>query len=101
MQHPKPDMKSNLDLHNWSPTQASEVVQAWQRNFTEFIYKHDWNLADVNNRQVHPLASTSISDMLDEFSQFNVFVIFVGYLLMVSAFVLLGIVNDLHWGSVI
>lgn len=39
-------------------------------------------------RQVHPLASTSIADMLEEFSQFKFVIIFVGYLLMVS---LLGI----------
>ncbi|VDK88918.1 unnamed protein product [Litomosoides sigmodontis] len=34
------------------------------------------------NRQIHPLSSTSLEDMLKEFSQFKFFVIFIGYFLM-------------------
>lgn len=33
----------------------------------------------------HPLASTSIADMLEEFSQFNYSIIIMGYVLMVSS----------------
>uniref|UniRef100_A0A0N4ULA9 SSD domain-containing protein n=1 Tax=Dracunculus medinensis TaxID=318479 RepID=A0A0N4ULA9_DRAME len=78
----KPDVKPNLDLISWSPSKANEVVAAWQRNFTEKLYNHKWNDEKKNIRLVHPLAATSIEDMLKEFSQFKFFVIFVGYLLM-------------------
>uniref|UniRef100_A0A1I7XDY1 SSD domain-containing protein n=1 Tax=Heterorhabditis bacteriophora TaxID=37862 RepID=A0A1I7XDY1_HETBA len=38
----------------------------------------------TERRTIHPLASTSIADMLEEFCQFNYKIIFVGYGLMVS-----------------
>ncbi len=37
----------------------------------------------MGERQVHPLASTSVSDMLEEFSAFKYHVILIGYALMV------------------
>ncbi|MFH4977149.1 hypothetical protein AB6A40_003858 [Gnathostoma spinigerum] len=79
---PKPDVKPNLDIRTWSKAKARAVVDAWQRNFTQRIYDHPWNHEKPNVRQIHPLASTSMSDMLEEFSQFKFFVIFIGYILM-------------------
>uniref|UniRef100_A0A0N5AYX8 SSD domain-containing protein n=1 Tax=Syphacia muris TaxID=451379 RepID=A0A0N5AYX8_9BILA len=78
----KPDLKPNLDVKSWTPRKANDIVQAWQRNFTKNLYDHPWNHVKENVRQIHPLASTSIADMLEEFSQFKFFVIFIGYLLM-------------------
>ncbi|VDM92623.1 unnamed protein product, partial [Litomosoides sigmodontis] len=40
---PKPDLKPNLNVNSWSPHRASQVVSAWQRNFTQHIYEHRWN----------------------------------------------------------
>lgn len=77
----KPGIKPNLDVRAWDPYMAHEVVTAWQRNFTRKLYDHPWN-KQKEVRQVHPLASTSIADMLEEFSQFKFVIIFVGYLLM-------------------
>ena len=80
-------MKPNLDIQLWDSNQANAVVTAWQRNFTNHLYNHVWNKQIDNlpvNRQVHPLASTSIADMLEEFSQFQFLQIGIGYLLMVS-----------------
>jgi hypothetical protein len=87
-QEAKPDLKPNLDVAGWTPRKANDVVVAWQRNFTRRLYDHRWN-ADTRNRQVHPLASTSIADMLEQFSQFNFLIIVVGYLLMVRVLIFL------------
>ncbi|CAG9539576.1 unnamed protein product, partial [Cercopithifilaria johnstoni] len=76
----KPYLKPNLNVNAWNPYYASQVVSAWQRNFTQHIYEHRWNTK--MNRQIHPLSSTSLEDMLKEFSQFKFFVIFIGYFLM-------------------
>uniref|UniRef100_A0A915Q821 SSD domain-containing protein n=1 Tax=Setaria digitata TaxID=48799 RepID=A0A915Q821_9BILA len=76
----KSDLKPNLDINSWNPYYASQVVSAWQRNFTQYIYKHHWNTE--MNRQIHPLSSTSLEDMLKEFSQFKFLVIFLGYFFM-------------------
>ncbi|TMS35052.1 hypothetical protein L596_002529 [Steinernema carpocapsae] len=77
----KPDIKPNLNAKTWSISKANEIVSAWQRNFTKRLYDHPWNQRQT--RVVHPLAGTSISDMLEEFSQFKFFVIIMGYFLMV------------------
>lgn len=68
---------------------AKEVISAWQRVFTESLYNHKLNFKLINgekreHRIVHPLASTSISDMLADFCDFNYRIIFAGYFLMVT-----------------
>lgn len=77
----------------WSPLLAKEVISDWQRVFTESLYNHKLNFElnshngkSVERRIVHPLASTSISDMLAEFCDFNYRIIFAGYFLMVGNF---------------
>uniref|UniRef100_A0A7E4ZZF6 SSD domain-containing protein n=1 Tax=Panagrellus redivivus TaxID=6233 RepID=A0A7E4ZZF6_PANRE len=72
---------------------AAEIVSEWQRLFTQSIYNHELNFRTVSSsdgaepvkelkRIIHPLASTSISDMLAEFCDFNYRIIFIGYVLM-------------------
>ncbi|CAD6192019.1 unnamed protein product [Caenorhabditis auriculariae] len=75
--------KANLK-EEWTEKMAEEVIQAWQRNFTRNLYNHKENLDENGSerRTLHPLASTSIADMLEEFCQFNYTIIFVGYALM-------------------
>ncbi|KHN71235.1 Protein patched -like protein 1 [Toxocara canis] len=84
-------LKPSLNAALWNMTTAEEVIRTWQRNFTHNLYNHEWNFerdAEGNvaseHRRVHPLASTSIADMLEEFCQFNYTIIFVGYLLMLA-----------------
>uniref|UniRef100_A0A7E4VNZ3 SSD domain-containing protein n=1 Tax=Panagrellus redivivus TaxID=6233 RepID=A0A7E4VNZ3_PANRE len=77
------EFKPNFNPATWNPSKANEIVTAWQRNFTSHIYAHHLNKPEENLRVVHPLASTSIADMLEEFSQFQFFVIFIGYVLMI------------------
>jgi patched 1 protein len=78
----------NVSSVEWSPLVARTVIAAWQRKFTEYIYNHKLNFKEdedggtLESRVVHPLASTSISDMLAEFCDFNYTVIFAGYFLM-------------------
>ncbi|KAK6034567.1 hypothetical protein COOONC_27927 [Cooperia oncophora] len=78
--------KLELDQSKWNEKMAEEVIQQWQRNFTRMLYKHRANFDEegFERRTIHPLASTSIADMLEEFCQFNYKIIFVGYGLMVS-----------------
>ncbi|CAI4220957.1 unnamed protein product [Auanema sp. JU1783] len=80
----KKSFKTARDLPVWNEEIAAEVIQAWQRNFTSRMYKHHDNFDNEGNerRTIHPLASTSIADMLEEFCQFNYTIIFVGYGLM-------------------
>ncbi|CAB3404256.1 unnamed protein product [Caenorhabditis bovis] len=84
---PKPGrnpIKKNLNISEWNEEMAAEVLQAWQRNFTKNLYNHADNFDENNNerRTLHPLASTSIADMLEEFCQFNYTIILIGYGLM-------------------
>lgn len=80
---PKPEVKPLLDTASWSPGKAEQVIVAWQRNFTVALYNHKANLEVEGTRVFHPLASTSIADMLEEFSQFNYLIIVLGYGLMI------------------
>ncbi|VDK43168.1 unnamed protein product [Anisakis simplex] len=84
-------LKPHLNATQWNVSVAEEVIRTWQRNFTHNLYNHRWNFeydSDGNivdeHRRVHPLASTSIADMLEEFCQFNYTIIFAGYLLMLA-----------------
>ncbi|GMT37320.1 hypothetical protein PFISCL1PPCAC_28617 [Pristionchus fissidentatus] len=80
--------KPELANANWTTTAAEEVIVSWQRAFTQLLYKHKHNFettddgAEKERRTIHPLASTSIADMLEEFCQFNYTIILVGYGLM-------------------
>uniref|UniRef100_A0A8R1DMA1 SSD domain-containing protein n=2 Tax=Caenorhabditis japonica TaxID=281687 RepID=A0A8R1DMA1_CAEJA len=76
----KTDSHPGLDRRSFQPWMANEIITAWQRNFTRKMYGHEQN---KEKRVFHPLASTSIADMLEEFSQFNYIIIVIGYVLMV------------------
>ncbi|GMT15311.1 hypothetical protein PFISCL1PPCAC_6608, partial [Pristionchus fissidentatus] len=76
------DIKPNLDVRHWSRWHAQHIINTWQRNFTKNLYHHKANTQVEGVRQFHPLASTSIADMLDEFSQFNYGIIIMGYVIM-------------------
>ncbi|PIC47712.1 hypothetical protein B9Z55_006965 [Caenorhabditis nigoni] len=76
----KTDSHPGLNRHGFQPWMAGEIITTWQRNFTKRLYKHEIN---QERRVFHPLASTSIADMLEEFSQFNYIIIVIGYILMV------------------
>ncbi|VDM59797.1 unnamed protein product [Angiostrongylus costaricensis] len=65
------DSHPNLDTARWNPGWASDIIFSWQRNFTQKLYGHQANNNTDEKRVFHPLASTSIADMLEEFSQFN------------------------------
>ncbi|GMS82271.1 hypothetical protein PENTCL1PPCAC_4446, partial [Pristionchus entomophagus] len=80
--------KPSLADVNWTTAAAEDVIVSWQRAFTQLLYKHKHNFAtdehgvEKERRTIHPLASTSIADMLEEFCQFNYTIILVGYGLM-------------------
>uniref|UniRef100_A0A0N4Z9N8 SSD domain-containing protein n=1 Tax=Parastrongyloides trichosuri TaxID=131310 RepID=A0A0N4Z9N8_PARTI len=83
-------IKGNI-TNEWSVDMAKEILKLWQRNFTQSIYNHKLNFysdpeypdSKIERRRLHPLASTSIGDMLSEFCQFNYGVIFLGYGFMI------------------
>uniref|UniRef100_A0A914C2L8 SSD domain-containing protein n=1 Tax=Acrobeloides nanus TaxID=290746 RepID=A0A914C2L8_9BILA len=74
---------TNETSNDWTPVMAQDVIKTWQRNFTSKIYNHRFNDLEKNIRVVHPLASTSIKDILAEFSEFNFTIIILGYVLMI------------------
>lgn len=75
--------KSRLHLDQWTFEAADNVLKTWQRKYTDLIYNYE-NNTDQGVRRLHPLAGTSVNDMMAEFSRFNPTVIIVGYILMVS-----------------
>ncbi|VDK82911.1 unnamed protein product [Litomosoides sigmodontis] len=81
--------KPNLNLMQWNVTVAENVIRTWQRKFTKNLYNHQSNFifdqksdSKVAHRRVHPLASTSVADILEQFCKFNYSIIFIGYFLM-------------------
>lgn len=83
-------LKPNLKSSEWSLEMAENIIKAWQRNYTQELYNHEWNFenygdgAAYEKRRIHPLAATSVSDMLEQFCQFNYRIIFIGYFLLGS-----------------
>lgn len=63
-------MQESRPTLDWSPLQAKEIIGVWQRKFADSIYNHELNFKTdedgdrEEHRIIHPLASTSISDML-------------------------------------
>lgn len=69
----------------WNLTVAETVIRAWQRKFTKNLYNHQSNFivdqksdSKVAHRRIHPLASTSVADILEQFCKFNYSIIFIG-----------------------
>jgi hypothetical protein len=42
--HTKSGIKPNLDQSAFTLGHANEIIQAWQRNFTQNIYQHKANM---------------------------------------------------------
>uniref|UniRef100_A0A915LIH7 SSD domain-containing protein n=1 Tax=Meloidogyne javanica TaxID=6303 RepID=A0A915LIH7_MELJA len=78
-----PNYKTKIDKNHFTTTHASVIIQTWQRSFTKRLYEHELNKPSEGIRVVHPLASTSISEMLEQFSEFQFGTIFIGYILMI------------------
>ncbi|KAF7638648.1 SSD domain-containing protein [Meloidogyne graminicola] len=75
--------KSRINKNNFTKANASDIIQAWQRSFTKRLYEHKLNKPNEGIRVIHPLASTSIKEMLEQFSEFQFSTIFIGYILMI------------------
>lgn len=73
-------LKPHLNV-TWSPHIADRVLMEFQRAFTNVVHAHWRN--SPQNRMLHPLAGTSVNDMLEQFSRFNPTVIIIGYVLMI------------------
>lgn len=79
--------KPNLNRALWGPDKARNVAADWQRAYIELIFNHPINTQPEGvTRTLHPFAITQLSDMLEEFSQFNFLYVFVGYGIMVNQF---------------
>ena len=70
-------------LHNvdWTQEKAKKVLEAWQRKFTQEVNRI---LNDSVHDEVVAFSSTSLMDILKEFSQVSVVRVALGYVLMVS-----------------
>ncbi|XP_078574684.1 protein patched homolog 1-like isoform X1 [Branchiostoma floridae x Branchiostoma japonicum] len=66
------------DIH-WSPSKAGEVLEEWQRKFTEAVYN---SANDSLGQQVHAFSSAALNDLLQDFSQTNYIRVAAGYCLM-------------------
>lgn len=59
-----------------------DILNEWQREFTRQVYAHINNTDGIDDRQFHPLAGTTITDMMEQFSEFKWGIIFLGYVFM-------------------
>jgi patched 1 protein len=77
-------VKPGLNRAEWNPGQAGHIAAEWQRAYIQHIFNHPMNLEPKGvARTIHPFAITTLSDMLEQFSQFNFTIVFFGYGIMV------------------
>nr|XP_048286563.1 protein patched homolog 2 isoform X1 [Myodes glareolus] len=65
----------------WSEEQASTVLQTWQRRFVQLAQEA---LPANASQQIHAFSSTSLDDILHEFSEVSATRVVGGYLLMLA-----------------
>uniref|UniRef100_A0A914UMC9 SSD domain-containing protein n=1 Tax=Plectus sambesii TaxID=2011161 RepID=A0A914UMC9_9BILA len=76
--------KPHLNRALWSQDMARNIAADWQRAYISLIFDHPINTKPVDvPRTLHPFAITQLSDMLEEFSEFNFVMVFFGYGIMV------------------
>ena len=69
---------------HWSVDKAKEVLQTWQRKFTQEVRNVAAKNVNKTNSEVHPFSSASLLDLLQEFSEISTVRVVLGYMLMVS-----------------
>ncbi|CAG2100407.1 unnamed protein product, partial [Medioppia subpectinata] len=69
----------NLD---WSVDKARMVLEAWQRKFAEEVQKFTNNDHNLKHQDIHLFTSTSLMDIMKNFSDVNVKRVAIGYILM-------------------
>lgn len=69
----------NLD---WSVEKARVVLEAWQRKFSEEVQKFTNNDHNLKHHDIHLFTSTSLMDIMKNFSDVNVMRVAIGYILM-------------------
>lgn len=66
---------------DWSQEKAKAILEAWQRKFTEEIGKIT---NSTSHDEVYAFSTTSLMDIMKEFSSFSIVRVALGYVLMVS-----------------
>ncbi|UYV80467.1 PTCH1 [Cordylochernes scorpioides] len=74
--------KDSYKVHNqdWSVERARMVLEAWQRKFTQVLGNLHANL--TRHHEFHGFSTTSLFDILKDFSEINPIQIGIGYLIM-------------------
>ena len=68
---------------DWTPDTAKRVLETWQRKFTAEVARI-LNNSNPKQDDLHAFSSTSLLDILKEFSAVSTIRVSLGYLLMVS-----------------
>ncbi|XP_023227084.1 protein patched homolog 1-like, partial [Centruroides sculpturatus] len=71
-------------VHNidWTPDKAKMVLETWQRKFTEAVLKQATNANNTKNHNINAFSSTSLTDIMQDFSEVSVTRLALGYILM-------------------
>ncbi|XP_054162571.1 protein patched-like [Oppia nitens] len=69
----------NLD---WSVDKARMILEAWQRKFSEEVQKFTSNDHNLKHQDIHLFTSTSLMDIMRNFSDVNFMRVAIGYVLM-------------------
>ncbi|KAK2149885.1 hypothetical protein LSH36_433g03015 [Paralvinella palmiformis] len=88
--------KNDFSSIDWSLDKAGQVLQAWQRKFTKEINKIAMTSTTLNSSadNIYPFSSTSLIDLLQEFSEVSTVRVALGYALMIIPFLALGLGVD-------
>ena len=70
---------------DWTQAKAKRVLEAWQRRMTHHVTHHVTSATNASGDTVRAFSTTSLADILAEFSQVSAVRVGLGYLLMVSS----------------
>uniref|UniRef100_T1IK19 Uncharacterized protein n=1 Tax=Strigamia maritima TaxID=126957 RepID=T1IK19_STRMM len=67
--------KDNYKVHNlnWNEEKAKEIIETWQRKFASEVQKHVAVSNLTKHQRITVFSTTSLSDILRDFSEINVF----------------------------
>uniref|UniRef100_T1IK20 SSD domain-containing protein n=1 Tax=Strigamia maritima TaxID=126957 RepID=T1IK20_STRMM len=91
--------KDNYKVHNlnWNEEKAKEIIETWQRKFASEVQKHVAVSNLTKHQRITAFSTTSLSDILRDFSEINVTKIVLGYLFML----IYTCVSLLRWSNVV
>ncbi|XP_054706725.1 LOW QUALITY PROTEIN: protein patched homolog 1-like [Uloborus diversus] len=76
--------QDHIKVHNldWTVEKAKKVLEAWQRKFTEAVYKESQSQNVSRRNSINAFSTTSLGDIMKDFSEMSVTRVVAGYVAM-------------------